>query len=68
MQLVKNAPENAEDTGDMGLIPGLGRSPGVGNGNQSSILAWKIPCTEKPGGYSPQDPEESHMTKHLPYI
>ena len=24
---------NARDTGDMGLIPGLGRSPGEGNGN-----------------------------------
>ena len=24
---------NARDTGDVGLIPGLGRSPGEGNGN-----------------------------------
>ena len=29
----KNLPANAEDTRDMGLIPGSGRSPGVGNGN-----------------------------------
>ena len=28
--VVKNPPANA---GDMGLIPGSGRSPGVGNGN-----------------------------------
>ena len=28
--VVKNLPANA---GDVGLIPGLGRSPGVGNGN-----------------------------------
>ena len=28
--LIKNPPANA---GDMGLIPGLGRSPGEGNGN-----------------------------------
>ena len=27
---VKNSPDNA---GDLGLIPGLGRSPGEGNGN-----------------------------------
>ena len=27
---VKNSPANA---GDLGLIPGLGRSPGEGNGN-----------------------------------
>ena len=31
--VVKNLPANARDTGDAGLIPGLGRSPGEGNGN-----------------------------------
>ena len=31
--VVKNLPANAEDTGDGGLIPGLGRSLGEGNGN-----------------------------------
>ena len=31
--MVKNLPANAEDTRDVGLMPGLGRSPGVGNGN-----------------------------------
>ena len=30
------------------LIPGLGRSPGEGNGNHSGILAWEIPWTEEP--------------------
>ena len=29
----KNPPANAGDTTDVGLIPGSGRSPGVGNGN-----------------------------------
>ena len=29
----KNLLANAGDTGDMGMIPGLGRSPGGGNGN-----------------------------------
>ena len=35
-----------------GSIPGLGRSPGRGHGNllYSSILAWRIPWTEEPGG------------------
>ena len=32
-QLVKNPPANAGDPGDMGSIPGLGRSPGGGRGN-----------------------------------
>ena len=31
--MAKNPPANAGDTKDTGLIPGLGRSPGVGNGN-----------------------------------
>ena len=30
--VVKNLPTNAGDTGDVGSIPGLGRSLGVGNG------------------------------------
>ena len=34
----------------MGLIPGLGRSPGEGMATHSSTLAWKIPWTEEPGG------------------
>ena len=29
--VVKNPPANAGATGDVGLIPGLGRSPGGGN-------------------------------------
>ena len=31
--MVKNLPANGGDTGDMGSIPGLGRSPGGGHGN-----------------------------------
>ena len=31
--MVKNPPANVGDTGDMGLIPGSGSSPGEGNGN-----------------------------------
>ena len=47
--VVKSPDANAGDTRDVGSIPGSGRSPGVGNGNHSSILAWGIPWTEKPG-------------------
>ena len=31
--VVNNPPATAEDTKDMGIIPGLGKAPGVGNGN-----------------------------------
>ena len=37
--MVKNLDANAGDTGDAGLIPGSGRSPGGGNGNHSRALA-----------------------------
>ena len=32
--MVKNLPANAGDIRDSGVIPGLGRSPGEGNGNK----------------------------------
>ena len=41
--VVKNPPAN---TGDAGLIPGSGRSPGEGICNPSNILAWEIPRSQ----------------------
>ena len=40
--------ESACNAGDLGSIPGLGRSPGEGKATNSSILAWRIPwgCKE----------------------
>ena len=35
---------------DAGLISGSGRSPAGGHGNPLSILVWRIPWTEEPGG------------------
>ena len=46
----KESAYNAGDTGDTGLIPGSGRSPG-GENSYSSILAWEIPWTEEPGEF-----------------
>ena len=37
--------ESACNAGDLGSIPGLGRSPGEGKATHSSILAWGIPWT-----------------------
>ena len=42
-QLVKNPPANSGGTKDSGSIPGLGRSPGGGNGN---LLQYS--CLENP--------------------
>ena len=44
---------NEGDTRDEGSISGSGRSPGEGNDTPSSILAWKIPQTDGPGGLQP---------------
>ena len=41
--VVKNPPANAGDARDMGLISGLGRSPGRGHGN-----ALQYSCLENP--------------------
>ena len=40
---------SAFNAGDLGSIPGSGRSPGEGHGTHFSILAWKIPWVEEPG-------------------
>ena len=36
--------------GDVGSIPGSGRSPEKEMATHSSILAWEVPWTEEPGG------------------
>ena len=43
MLVVKNPPANAGGAGDMGSIPGSGRSPGEGNGN-----SLQCSCLENP--------------------
>ena len=42
--------ESACNTGDLGLIPGLGNPLDEGMVIHSSILAQRIPWTEEPGG------------------
>ena len=49
-QTVNNLPAMQETVRDVGLIAMSGRSPGGGNGHPLSILAWRIPWTEEPGG------------------
>ena len=41
--VVKNLPANEGDVRDVGLIPGLGRFPGGGNGN-----SFQYSCLENP--------------------
>ena len=62
--------ESACNARDVGLIPESRRSPGEWNDYPlkgmatHSILAWRIPWTEKPGGpHSPWGCKESDMTE-----
>ena len=48
--VVKNLPANAGNPRDTGSIRGSGRSPGEEMATHSTIVAWKIPWTEEPGG------------------
>ena len=48
---VSDVKESACNAGDLSLILGLGRFPGgEGITTHSSLLAWRIPWTEEPGG------------------
>ena len=47
--MVKNLPASAGDT-DVGSIPDLGRSPGVGNGNPIQYACLGNPMGRGPGG------------------
>ena len=59
---------SACSAGDPGSIPGLGRSPGKGNGNPLQYSCWKIPWTEEPGRlYSPRGHQELDTTERLEF-
>ena len=52
--VVKNSPANAGDIRDVGLIPGLGGSPGEGHGNPLQYSYLENPHGERSlAGYSP---------------
>ena len=49
--MVKNPPAKAEDIRDVGLILYIGKIPWRRAGQpKASILAWRVPWTEEPGG------------------
>ena len=55
--------ESACNAGDLGLIPGSGRSPGEGNGNR-----FQYSCLENPmdgGAWQARDCKELNSTERL---
>ena len=61
-QTVKNLPVMQETPGS---IPGLGRSPGEGNGNPLQYSCLENPRDGGAVGYSPWDRKESDTTEQL---
>ena len=57
---VKNPP-----AGDQGLIPGLGKVSGEGNGYPPEFLSGEFHGQRSLAGYSPWDHKESDMTERL---
>ena len=75
--VIKNPPANVGDIRDMGLIPGMGRSPGGGHGNPLQYSCLENPHRQMSltmkatvhgvqptaAGYGPWGCEESDMTE-----
>ena len=78
MQICRNLPgypgfpcgsDNKEtvcNVGDLGLIPGWGRTPEKETATHSSMLAWRIPGTEDLAGYSSWGRKDLDTTERLP--
>ena len=60
-----NGKESLADAGDMALILGWNDPLEGEMATHSSILAWVIPWTEEPGGYSQWHCKESDTTDQL---
>ena len=66
--MIRNPPANA---GDMSSIPGLGRSPGGGNGNPLLYPCLENPLDKRSGGLQSMGSQRvGHdlVTKHLVFI
>ena len=60
---------NAEDTGDVGSVPGWGRFPGGGHGNPLQYSCLENPMDNRSlAGYSLWDCKESDMTEVTQHV
>ena len=63
--VVKNPPANAGDARDVGWIPGLGRSPGVRNGNPFQYSCLGNPMDRGAWRATVHGASESDATEHM---
>ena len=61
--MVKNLSVNAGDLRDSGLIPGWEDLLEEGMATHSSILSWKFPWAEEPGGLQSEGCKELNTTE-----
>ena len=63
--MAKNLPTSVGNTGDVGSIPGLGRSLGEGNGNPLQYSCLENFMDGEPGGIQSMDmTEHAHTQLH----
>ena len=65
--MVKNPPANARDIRDRGSIPGLGRSPGGGNGNPLQDSRLENPMDRGASWAQSMESQRLDMTEQLTY-
>ena len=65
MLAVKNSPANAGDIRNAGSIPGREDLLERGMATHSSILAWRIPWTERPGKLQSMGSQKLDTTQRL---
>ena len=65
VQAVNNPPANAGDTGDSGWIPGWEDPLEEEMATHSTILVWRIPLTEEPGGLPSTGAQSQTQLKQL---
>ena len=63
--MVKNAPANAGDARDVGSVPGLGRSPGGGNGNPLQYSCLENTMDRRPWWATVHGCEELDTIEHV---
>ena len=66
--MVKNLPAKAGDPGDTGSIPGLGKSPGGGNGNPLQYPCLKNPMDRGAWWATVQRVTKNQLHKHAQWF